>query len=154
MNNSFLLPHQLKKWGWVLLILGIVAGIICMILGVDFGDIFKIKVFSISSEDFFNKSPSFSFIENGILDELISIFIIIGGIIVGFSKTKIEDEYIAQLRLSSLVWAVYVSCVVLLLATVFVYGFSFLNVMIYNMFTVLLFFIIRFHLLLYKLNKA
>ena len=71
---------------------------------------------------------------------------------VGFSKEKNEDEYIANLRLSSLMWAVWVNYVLLLLCFIFVYGMGFLHVMIYNMFTVLIIFIGRFNLILFK-NK-
>jgi hypothetical protein len=71
---------------------------------------------------------------------------------VGFSKEKNEDEYIANLRLSSLMWAVWVNYALLLLSFIFVYGMGFLHVMIYNMFTVLIIFIGRFNLILFK-NK-
>ena len=66
---------------------------------------------------------------------------------------KNEDEYIAGLRLSSLLWAVCVSYLLLLIAFVLVYGTPFLNVMVYNMFTVLIIFIIRFNYLLHKNSK-
>jgi hypothetical protein len=69
---------------------------------------------------------------------------------VGFSKEKNEDEFIANLRLSSLLWAVLVNYGLLLLAFVFVYGFPFLNVMVYNMFTVLIIFIARFNYILHR----
>ena len=73
---------------------------------------------------------------------------------VGFSKEKREDEFIAKLRLSSLLWAVWVNYVLLLFAFLFVYGTSFLTVMIYNMFTVLIIFIVRFNYILYKNAKS
>jgi hypothetical protein len=69
---------------------------------------------------------------------------------VGFSKEKIEDEYIASIRMNALVWAVFVNYSLLIVAFIFIYDLSFLNVMAYNMFTVLLLFIIRFHYLLFK----
>ena len=49
-------------------------------------------------------------------------------------------------------WAVWVNYVLLLLSFIFVYGMGFLHVMIYNMFTVLIIFIGRFNLILFK-NK-
>ncbi|MDP3312713.1 hypothetical protein [Lutibacter sp.] len=89
-----------------------------------------------------------------IIDEIISILIIVGGIIVAFSKTKNEDEYITIIRMESLIWATYVNYTVLIIAVLFVFDFTFLHVMIYNMFTILLFFIIRFHYILFKVTKV
>ncbi len=85
-----------------------------------------------------------------LLDEIISIFIIIGGLIVGFSKEKIEDEFIYKLRNDSLVWAIIFNYIVLLFAIVFVYDFTFFDVLVFNMFTPLLFFIVRFNFLKLK----
>jgi hypothetical protein len=65
---------------------------------------------------------------------------------VAFSKEKVEDEMISRLRLESLQWAVYVNYIVLGALIMLVHGGLFLNVMIYNMFTVLIMFIIRFRL--------
>ena len=73
---------------------------------------------------------------------------------VGFSKEKQEDEFIAEVRLNSLLWAVAVNYILLLLAFIFVYGTPFLQVMIYNMFTILVIFIARFHYILYKNCKT
>jgi fatty acid desaturase len=75
-------------------------------------------------------------------------------VLVGFSKEKEEDEFIRELRLSSLLWAVLISYALLLLAFLTIYGFAFFSVMVYNMFTVLVIFIIRFHYLLYKNAKG
>lgn len=152
MEKSYLLPHRFKKLGWVLLIFGFVLGLTYQVLDwfdVDLYDFFEKKMVDIIYLDFNNK-----ILKGGLLDELIAILIIIGGIIVGFSKTKVEDEFINQLRLSSLVWAVYVSYGVLFFAVIFIYDMAFFNIMSINMFTVLLFFVARFHVLLYRVNKS
>ena len=73
---------------------------------------------------------------------------------VAFSKEKQEDELIAKIRLDSLVWATYVNYAVLMFSMLFIYGMSFLWVMIFNMFTILLFFIFRFNWQVKKLNKT
>ena len=52
----------------------------------------RIPFFSIWSNGIFKEQDFFSIVENGFLDELVSVLVILGGIIVGFSKTKIEDE--------------------------------------------------------------
>ena len=93
------------------------------------------------------------FTENNFIDEILTTLFIVCGLIFAFSKEKIEDEMVSKIRLESLVWATYVNYGVLLFCVIFIYGLSFIQVMQYNMFTLLLFFIIRFHWTLYKNSK-
>ncbi|GAB3331880.1 hypothetical protein GCM10027299_37920 [Larkinella ripae] len=79
-------------------------------------------------------------------DEAAAIGIIIGLLLIAFSKEKVEDEMISRLRLESLQWAVYINYMVLGALILIVHGGLFLEVMMYNMFTVLIVFIIRFRL--------
>ncbi|WP_242135407.1 hypothetical protein [Aestuariivivens marinum] len=136
MQTNYLLPHKHKTLGWILFGLGIVSGII-------------LQIFDFGNNDLFNYSPISNF-NFEFLDEIISALIIIGGLLVGFTKEKIEDEFIYKLRNDSLVWAFILNYIILLLTIVFFYEGSFLTVMIYNMFTPLLFFIIRFNFLKLK----
>ncbi len=110
------------------------------------------KVLSIFNEGLLdgNDLQLFEIIETGISSELASIAIIVGGLIVGFSKEKIEDEFIYKLRKDSLVWAIIFNYFILTLTIIFIYDLSFFHVLIYNMFTPLLFFIIRFNFLKLK----
>ncbi len=85
-----------------------------------------------------------------LIDEIVSLMVLAGLLIVGFARVKSEDERTAQMRLEALQWAIYGNTLVLALCITFVYGMSFLNVMIYNMFTPLLIFVLRFHWLLYQ----
>lgn len=111
-------------------------------------------MFAVATDEILGKPTFFSLVENNISDELILIGLVVGGLLIGFSRVKNEDELIAQIRYESLVWAVYANFGVMLLATIFIYGMYYYHVMLANMFTVLLFFIVRFHLMLYKLNKT
>jgi hypothetical protein len=111
-------------------------------------ELLQTKVLSIYNEGIFSKDDGFfKIIENGILDEIVALMIIIGGLIVGFTKEKVEDEFIYQLRKESLVWAIIFNYIILSFAIVFIYDMTFFNVLIYNMFTPLLFFIVRFNFL-------
>lgn len=151
MKSNYLISNKYKPIGWALFILGFIGGIFVYLSEYE-ADILNVKVFSlIGGESMFNQDDYFSIIENSILDELITIFIIIGGFIVGFSREKVEDEFIYKLRKDSLVWALIVNYTILILATLFVYNFAFFDVLIFNMFTPLIFFIIRFNFLKRKL---
>lgn len=156
MKKDFLFPNQFKIIGWILFIPSLLGGIYFRAADMmDNGnDAYNFKVFAIISDQIFSKSDFFQFINNNILDELILLFIIIGGILVAFSKTKIEDEFISQLRYESLVWAVYFNFATILFATFFVYGLPYFDFMTMNIFSMLLFYIIRFHFLLYKIQKS
>ena len=111
------------------------------------------KVFAIFPGVFLGESKPFSFIETDITNTVVGILFIVGAMFVGISKEKREDEFIEKLRLSSLLWAVKVNYVLLLLAVVFIYGTAFLTVVIYNMFTIPIIFIVRFNYILYKNAK-
>ena len=144
MKLNYLFPNKYKKIGWTLLIPSVILGLITLIF--DFEPIFlDFKVPAILVDEILGKKVLFGFIENNILNEIVGIFIIVSSILVAFSEEVNEDEYISKIRLESLVWAVYINYGILLVAFLFIYDFSFFWVMMLNMFTILLFFIIRFH---------
>jgi len=101
----------------------------------------------LSGTQFFEK------IQNNILDELIFCLLVVSGILVGFSKNKVEDEMVSKIRLESLVWATYLNYVILFIGILFIYGTKFLSMLYINIFSLLFFFIIRFHWKLYQYNK-
>ncbi|WP_345275980.1 hypothetical protein [Litoribaculum gwangyangense] len=150
MKTNYLLPHKYKKLGWLLFLIGLIGGIVVSASNFESTGP-SIKVLAIYSESFLNsKSHFFQIIENEIFDEIVSLFIIIGGLVVGFTKEKIEDEFIHKLRHESLVWAFIVNYIVLLFTIIFIYDMAFFDVLVYNMFTPLIFFIIRFNFLKLK----
>jgi len=147
MQTHYLLSNKYKKFGWILLIMGMILGILINAEVLE-SELLQTKVLSIYNEGIFSKDDGFfKIIENGILDEIVALMIIIGGLIVGFTKEKVEDEFIYQLRKESLVWAIIFNYIILSFAIVFIYDMTFFNVLIYNMFTPLLFFIVRFNFL-------
>ena len=154
MKTRFLFSHKYKKIGWFLFIPSILLILILSFLNITIDDYLQSSVFAIYGDDFMEKPAFFKVIQNGILDELLTIFTLVGGILVGFSKTKDEDEMISKIRYESLVWATYLNYSLIIFFTIFIYGISYFNVLIHNLFTLLLFFIIRFHYMINKLNKS
>ena len=151
MKASYLLPYKYKTLGWILFVFGLISGGIVVFGGYDF-DILKVNVISIYDEGGFlgGTKGFFNIIENSILDELAALSIIVGGLLVGFTKEKVEDEFVYKLRNDSLVWAIIFNYIVLTFAVIFVYDFSFFHVLVFNMFTPLLFFVFRFNFLKFK----
>ena len=153
MTNNLLLPNMYKRIGWVILIPATILGLILAFK--EFGaEWIWAKVFAIANEGTDFHYQYFVFRYTNITNTVIGSLFIIGALLVSFSREKNEDEFIAEIRLSSLLWAVWVSYVLLLVGFLLVYGTPFLDIMVYNMFTVLIIFIVRFNYILYKNSKA
>ncbi|MBS1596860.1 MAG: hypothetical protein JST75_01440 [Bacteroidetes bacterium] len=83
-----------------------------------------------------------------------AILMLVGLFLIAFSKEKIEDEQIAQLRLDSLRWSIYLNYLILLLSLIFTNGIDFIDILRLNLWVPLLFFIIRFRWVLFRLNRS
>jgi uncharacterized protein YacL len=157
MTKALLLPHRFKKIGWLILIPATILGIYVIAKGFS-ANLIEAKVFSFFSTPLLqNKPPNhapFSMIYVDVTNTIAGVLFLIGSIFVGFSKEKKEDEFIEKLRLSSLLWAVWVSNILLLIGFLFFYDLSFFNIMVYNMFTVQIIFIARFNYILYQNRKG
>ena len=151
MKTKYLISHRWKWAGWVILTIGIACGIFVFAHNYE-GNWIVTNVLSLVEDKSIlsNDTQFFRVISNDILDEIAAICILIGGLLVMFSKEKVEDEFIYKLRKDSLVWAFIFNFAVLLFALVFIYGQNFVHVMVFNMFTPLLFFIVRFYFLKFK----
>jgi hypothetical protein len=154
MKTHFLFPNKCKVFGWILFIPSLITSLIISITNINIDKYWVIKVFAFTDTYILSEKKYFTITENSIVDEVLLFCLIIGGILIGFSKLKIEDEFTTKIRYESLVWATYLNYGLILFFTIFLYGMSYLNVLFYNTFTLLLFFIIRFHYSIYKLNKA
>lgn len=156
MKTHWLFPHRYRLIGWLIFIPSAILGLAG--LYAEFWFEFLTITFEAPKPDagivyqfIWWITDGGSFTTNressiNLTNELAAIGIIVGLLFVAFSKEKLEDEMISRLRLESLQWAVYINYMVLGVLIVLVHGGLFLNVMIYNMFTVLLMFIIRFRL--------
>lgn len=155
MKSKYLIPNKYKKIGWIVLIPSAIIGLITLYSEYEPSMLdFNLPALFIDSPLFANSGGKlFGMVENNILNEIIGVLLIISALMVAFSKEKLEDEYIANIRLESLVWAVYINYGILLLSFIFVFDFSFFYVMVFNMFTLLLFFIIRFNWQVSNLQK-
>lgn len=138
MKHSLLLANQYKRIGFFVLVPFLILG-----LFVRFADFHW---------SFLSLPINVGFLDNTInfTDELALTGIIAGLLLIAFSREKTEDEYIAKIRLESLQWAVLINYILLIISTWLVHGFAYIDVMMYNMLTVLIIFIIRFHLVLRK----
>jgi hypothetical protein len=155
MLTKLLLPNRFKRPGWIIFIPSALLGLFIIIFDYDF-KFLDTKVFTIYSGTalFLKEHIWFGFMDSNLTKTIIGVLFIIGAMFVAFSKEKTEDEFIAKTRLESLLWATYINYGILLFCFLFFYDFEFLYVMIFNMFTILVIFIIRFYYMLYRANKS
>lgn len=153
MKNTPLFPYSFRRPGWILVILGMLLAISSM-LAPTLGELFEVRIPALVAEGFMDDRRDWLVvIENNLLDESIAFLVILGGLLVCFSREKQEDEFIAQLRLDALLWATYINYGLLLVALFTVYDVSFFYIMIANLFTLLFMFYIRFRYLLMITRK-
>lgn len=148
MKSSRLLGSNFKWIGLILLIPSLVLGIMFRFFEFSF-DFLTLK--ASSHLNLGDKSLNLDEQIN-LTDEFALTGLIVGLLFIAFSREKQEDEFIHHTRLQSWQWAVLVNYSLLLIATWLVHGFNFVDVMMYNMLTVLIIFIVRFHIVL-AINK-
>lgn len=83
-----------------------------------------------------------------------TLMVLVGLFLIAFSKEKVEDEQIVQIRLDSLRWAIYLNYAILLFSLVFTETNESTHILFLNMWLPLLFFILRFQWVLYRLNRS
>ncbi len=144
MKNNLLLPNKYKVLGWILFLLFGALGVFCMTMQ------FKIpgfEIFNTQSKELIN------FNDYNLTNELAFTGITIGLLMIAFAKEKVEDEYLSLVRLKSLQWAVLISYVILIILNISTFGLTFLMLLVYNIWTILIVFIIKFYFALYSLNN-
>ncbi|MFZ2288030.1 MAG: hypothetical protein WAV93_13720 [Bacteroidales bacterium] len=153
MKTKLLLPNKFKTPGWIMLIPTTLFGLYIIFSDFEF-DFLDARVFTFYSDEILGDSVTMGFIRKNLTYTLTGIIFIISAFFVAFSREKTEDEFIARIRLESLLWATYINYCILLLCFLFFYDFGFFYVMIINMFTILVIFIIRFQYLLHRAKKS
>ena len=68
-------------------------------------------------------------------------------------RERIEDEGIGRIRLNALLAALYANCAAVAAAALVTYGAAFLDIMIYNLFTLPLLFLLIFRWQLRRYTK-
>lgn len=143
MKLTYLFPYRIKKLNGFIFIICFCALLTTVLL--DWvPSILDVPMFAIVSTEFLKDTTYFSWIETNIWYDVLAILVIVSGILFAFSKEKIEDEYIANLRLRALVKAVYCNYAILILAIFFIYNLAFFNVLVLNMLSTLILFILFF----------
>lgn len=142
MNKTLLLPYSFKKFGWALLIPTSLLGLLMLI-----GDFNGFPTFLLPGDTVSNDTL------DAVTNNVVLIGMVIGAILVTCSRERVEDELIARIRLNALLTALYVNTVGTVIATLALYGFDYLYVMLVNLVSLPILFLIIERLLLWRLGK-
>ena len=144
------LPNKLRIYGWVILLFGIILCVSRFYFGVK-PEFLNIKVFAVYSKYF--ETNYFKVIENHVSEELTALLILVGLFIISFTKEKIENDSVSAIRYKSLIFTFYINTVLISLSFLFVYGFGFINILVINVFSPFIIYIILFRYFLSKILK-
>lgn len=152
MKNLLLLPHRFQKVGWVILIPVSILGILMIIDGYN-----GVPTFFYPGRIMNVDNAAYQWLSSETtthcLNNIVIAGIVIGGLLASCSKEKVEDEMISSVRLHSLLVALYVNYLLLIVGALCFYDLKFFEIMIWNMFTMLLIFLIVFRFNLWRLRK-
>lgn len=150
MNSRIFLPHKLRFVGIFFFVSGLVAGYLRFWLGIKPASL-TVPVFSVYST--FLETKTFHIITNNISEEIVAILLLVGLLLLNFSKESSETDFTNALRFKALLYSVFANSIFLIFSTLFIYGFAFVNIMMINMFSQLMFYQIIFRILIFR-NKA
>lgn len=148
-NDCILLSPKVKFLGLTLIVIGVIFSIFVS----DDASWLKCKIPAFVSENL-DGTKFFSMIEANLGFTISGILLISGGLLMAFSREKIEDEFVNHLRLKAFQYAVIINYCALFLCYLFVWNISFITVMLINLFSTLFLFIIIFQILLFKNKKC
>jgi len=152
-RTSYLIGHRYKLPGWILLGLFLIPSLYYLWQGGVQPDWLDVKLYALMDDDGLDGGRYFMVVQNNLLDEVLLTGLLVGCLLVAFSRQRTEDEFISRMRLEALVWATYVNYAILLLATVFIFGSFYLWVLVINTLSLLFLFILRFNWMLYRAGR-
>lgn len=150
---NYLFNNKYKKISGLVFYLTSIIGFYLLITDIIF-DLFTLNVYSLFSESFSDLIYGGGWIENGLGDEIFTTIIIISGLINSFCKEKIEDELISKIRLESLTMSLFISYGLVIISTFLIYNLSYMYVLVFNLFIILILFNLIFSYRLYKHYKS
>jgi hypothetical protein len=135
MKSIPLLPHRFKLVGLALLIPGIFLGVLSLYFELR-PDFLNVKT---NTEMFFMNTQN-------LLDEIALTLTLLGLLAIAFSREKIEDEFVGQLRLNSLMWSFGLYYLIILLAVWVLYNDNFWTLMVYHLIMPIVFYVVLFRI--------
>jgi hypothetical protein len=152
---GFLLAHRFKLPLALLLLASLTFGSFCFFgdyqpawLNVNFGSLTRFTVGSPHGDITLGNGY------NNLADELSAFCLLLSALGLMFCAERQEDEYIGILRLNAMYWAMTVNILLLCVVLFLAYDVAFFMIMVANIFSVPLLFILRFQWLMIRLKYS
>jgi hypothetical protein len=139
--NDYLLPYKYKWVGAVL----VFSGLVGLVFFTWFDFVLTLPVFAVFSSFF--ETKIFTTYWTNVSDELIMLSLLCGLFLMVFSKEKAESGILDKLRAKAFAKAILSNMCLLVLSIIFVYGKDFLAILLLNLFSAFIFYLIYFFFL-------
>jgi len=143
--KHLLLPYSWKFAGLFLTLSGIVLSV--FYLWFDFR--FTLPVFAVYSS--FLETKMFTTFRTNFADDLILLLILSGLGLIIFTKEHIESENLDSIRFKSITFALISNFIFLLFSVLFIFGSGFIGILVLNLFSLPIFYLVFFFFLKRKL---
>jgi drug/metabolite transporter (DMT)-like permease len=138
MNNR-LLPYRYKWIGLCLAVIGVIFAVVSNRLNLRI----EIPVFAVVST--FMETRAFVFSRTNFTDEIILLLLIPGFLLLVFSRERREDGSFDEIRATAWKRAVITNSVFILASVLFIYGKTFMTIVMVNLVSVFLFYLAFFY---------
>lgn len=130
MKSIPMFPYQYKWPGLVMAVIGLIVGAAVMYFD------FRPELLE------FETHPDMAFMNTqNLIDEVALSLVVIGLMVLAFSRERTEDEFVTHIRLQSLLWSFVIYYSLVFLSVWIFYNDAFWSVMIYHLFMPLLFYV-------------
>jgi len=147
-KKVFFLSPIYKPIGYVL----IIAGLIWLFVSQQAEIVIRLPVFALVSS--FVSTKYFLIVQTNIADEIALITIIMGGIFAIFSREKHENERVDAIRYNSMFLALLINQIILLFSVFFFYGSAFITIVLANLVSLSLIYLIISRIRLHRLEQS
>ena len=145
--KNFLFPYYYKAVGVILVLIAIVFSVLYLKFDLNY----TIPVFAIVS--IYLETKIFVISQSNFIDEITLILFVLGFGLIVFSKEKNEFEFLRVYREKALAKATIVNAFIKLFSIIFIYGGGFLGILVLNLFSVFIFYLLFFYVSLKKRNQ-
>ena len=153
MKKNYLLPHNFKLIGLIMLVPFLVVCIL-LLLGPCEGDWFLVNVPALLTLDLASTSEWFGITKTDPVNEICMLGLLVSLVFLALSKEKDEDEMTAVVRMQSFVWSFWCTAILMLVAILFVYDYAFLLFAFASMFVCFILYICKFNYEMIKIRRS
>jgi hypothetical protein len=146
-NPHMLLPFRYKIPGYILIIIGLILTTLYFTLDLRF----EMPVFAFFSS--YMETRFLTFFKTNFADELILLTLITGFSLVAFSGEKVEQNFFSSIRYKAISKTAVINTSFLIFSILFIYGSGFVGIVLINIFSPFIIYLVLFNFLKIKETK-